>query len=365
VVKFLLSVISHISMFSHYKPLRLLLLVLVAAPVFGQNSSGLPQEEALRRLGAVLRWDPFFRSGVLLSRDHYAAFEAGSQGEAATVLLDGREILTLPAPYLEGGELHFPEVFVSSLRSAIDTVITEDQERLRIAAIIVDPGHGGRDSGAVGNHQIDGRQLTIREKDITLTTALELHRLLAAAYPDKRVLLTRNGDTYPTLEDRVSLAHSVPLRENEAVVFISVHANASFNKNARGFEVWYLDPEYRRDVLDKSRYDNMAVFSIENDLMQEEYTMESVIMARSILSRLNETVGGDSPSRGIKAEEWFVVRNARMPSVLVELGFVTNAEDALLMSGDGYLKKLSDALYKGIMDFVSLFERSGGFTQVQ
>jgi N-acetylmuramoyl-L-alanine amidase len=312
-----------------------------------------------------MRWDPFFGTGVLLSREHYAVFAAGSAGESAPVLLDGREVLNLPVPFLNGGLLNFPEAFVSSLKSAIDALSAEEHDRLRIAAIIVDPGHGGRDAGAIGNHVIGGRTLTIREKDVTLKTALELHRELSAAYPDKRVLLTRNGDTYPTLEDRVTLAHSVPLKENEAVIFISVHANASFNKSARGFEVWYLSPEYKRDVLDKSRYDNMAVFSIENDLMQEEYTMESVIMARGILARLAETIGGDSPSRGIKAEEWFVVRNARMPSVLVELGFVTNAEDAVLLSSDTYLKNLSDALYKGIVDFITMFERSGGFTQVQ
>ncbi|MDR1178354.1 MAG: N-acetylmuramoyl-L-alanine amidase [Spirochaetaceae bacterium] len=349
------------------KWLSILFLIAAAGTAFGQAGTPavLSQEETLRRLGATMRWDPFFCSGVLLSGEHYAVFGSGSPGESAPVLLDGRELLDLPVPYLNGGLLNFPEAFVSSLKSAIDDIIAGDQDRLRIAAIIVDPGHGGRDAGAIGNHVINGKSLTLREKDVTLKTALELHRDLSAAYPDKRVLLTRTGDTYPTLEERVALAHSVPLRENEAVIFISVHANASFNRNARGYEVWYLSPEYKRDVLDKSRYDNMAVFSIENDLMQEEYTMESVIMARNILARLTETVGPDSPSRGIKAEEWFVVRNARMPSVLVELGFVTNAEDAALLSSDAYLKNLSDALYKGIVDFIAMFERSGGFTQVQ
>ncbi|MDR1430122.1 MAG: N-acetylmuramoyl-L-alanine amidase [Spirochaetaceae bacterium] len=344
-----------------------IIFLIAGVKAFGQtgNTAVLSQEETLSRLGATMRWDPFFCSGVLFSGDHYAAFATGGPGESSPVLLDGRELLDLPSPYMNGGSLSFPEVFVSSLKSAIDAVSAEDQDRLRIAAIIVDPGHGGRDSGAVGNHVINGRALRIQEKDLTLKTAVDLHRELSAAYPDKRVLLTRDGDTYPTLEERVALAHSVPLKENEAVIFISVHANASFNKTARGFEVWYLSPEYKRDVLDKSRYDNMAVFSIENDLMQEEYTMESVIMARNILARLTEAVGLDSPSRGLKAEEWFVVRNARMPSVLVELGFVTNAGDAALLSSDAYLKKLSDALYKGIVDFIAMFERSGGFTQVQ
>jgi len=71
-----------------------------------------------------------------------------------------------------------------------------------------------------------------------------------------------------------------------------------------------------------------------------------------------------STARGIKQEEWFVVRNARMPWVLVELGFVTNPEDARLMTDDAYLRNLSEALYKGITDFVGTFERSGGFTAI-
>jgi N-acetylmuramoyl-L-alanine amidase len=180
------------------------------------------------------------------------------------------------------------------------------------------------------------------------------------------VLLTREGDTYPSLEDRVALANAVPLGENEAIVFISVHANASFNKNARGYEVWYLSPEYRRTVIDPSPRGNSAdIMTIYNAMLEEEFTTESIIMAQSILEGFKEELGSLLPSRGIKAEDWFVVRNARMPSVLVELGFVTNEEDARLMTGEAYLRKFSDALYKGITGFIALFERSGGFTALQ
>jgi N-acetylmuramoyl-L-alanine amidase len=203
------------------------------------------------------------------------------------------------------------------------------------------------------------------EKDLTLTVSRHLHARLSAAYPDKRVLLTRQGDTYPTLEDRVAIANSVPLKENEAIVFISIHANASFNKAARGYEVWYLSPDYRRTVIDRSKYaDSAEVIPILNAMLEEEFTTESIMIAQAILKQFEETLGKSVPSRGMKAEEWFVVRNARMPSVLVELGFVTNQEDALLMADEAYLRKLSEALYKGITDFVTIFERSGGFTTI-
>jgi N-acetylmuramoyl-L-alanine amidase len=164
----------------------------------------------------------------------------------------------------------------------------------------------------------------------------------------------------------VEVANSVPLKDNEAILFISIHANASFNKKARGYEVWYLSPEYRRTVIDEDRYsDSTEVLPILNAMMEEEFTTESIMIARSIMARLERAIGPYAPSRGIKAEEWFVVRNARMPSVLVELGFVTNPEDALLLADPSHLRKLSDALYSGTVDFVTAFERSGGFTAVR
>jgi N-acetylmuramoyl-L-alanine amidase len=238
--------------------------------------------------------------------------------------------------------------------------------RYRIAAIIIDPGHGGRDPGTSWDYTINGRPFRSVEKDIVLKVSLMLHASLSAAYPDKQVLLTREGDTNPSKQARVDVANSVPLADNEASIYISVHANSSFNRNARGFEVWYLSPSYRRELLDHSRYSvSSEVLPILNSMLEEELTTESTLLANNILNRLEENVGNQSPSRGLKAEEWFVVRNARMPSVLVELGFVSNQAEALLMSDEAYLKKLSDALYKGIKDFVTFFERSGGFTTLQ
>lgn len=312
------------------------------------------------------RWDPFFQDGTFALGDHSLSFAAGTAGEEGPALLDGRDLLYAPLPYLDGGNLCFPETFVRAAKNAFSRSFADDNSRYRIAAIIVDPGHGGKDSGAVGNFVINGRALKSVEKDITLTVSRELHRLLAQAYPGKRLMLTREGDTYPSLENRVDIANSVSLRENEAVIFISIHANASFNKQARGYEVWYLSPDYRRSVIDKSKFaDSAGVAPILNAMLEEEFTTESIMMAKAILDRFGEALGNRIPSRGIKAEEWFVVRNARMPSVLVELGFVTNEADALLMADENYLKQAAEAVYKGITDFVTSFERSGGFTAPQ
>jgi N-acetylmuramoyl-L-alanine amidase len=320
-------------------------------------------EETLISLGAELRWDPLFRAGILSAGGHSLAFQTGAAGVRNPALLDNRDVLTLPAPYLEEGVLRFPGEFVSAIRKILDEYLQQERSRFRIAAIIVDPGHGGKDNGASGTHTVKGKTFTLVEKDVNLRVSRDLHALLRAAYPDKQVLLTRTGDTYPSLEDRVVIANSVPLRENEAIIYISIHANASFSKSARGYEVWYLSPEYRRTLIDESKYaDSLEVVHILNDMMEEEFTTESITMAQLIMNQFKENLGSLMPSRGIKAEDWYVVKNARMPSVLVELGFVTNEADALLMTDETHLQKFSQALYKGITQFVTMFERSGGFT---
>ena len=335
-----------------------------------QSAATLGLDEAIKTLGGAgiveFRWDPFFRTGTFISGGHEAAFSIGRAGEAGTVLLDHRDIINLPLPFLEKGDLRFPEVFIGQVKNTFARYTEEDRSRFRIAAVIVDPGHGGNDPGTSWSYTIGGKTVKFDEKDITLKVSRQLHASLTAAFPDKRVLLTRTGDTNPSKDARVTLANTVPLAENEAAIYISVHVNSSFNRDARGYEVWYLSPSYRREVIDRSRYaDSREVLPILNTMLEEEITTESILLSNAILKRIGETIGKLIPSRGLKAYDWFVVRNARMPSVLVEMGFLSNETDALLMADDTYLKNLSEALYKGISDFITLFERSGGFTALR
>ena len=335
-----------------------------------QSVPTLNLDEALKALGGTetteFRWDPFFRTGAFISGGHEASFSSGRIGETGTVLLDHREVINIPLPFLDKGDLRFPDVFITQVKNTFSRYAEEDRSRFRIAAVIIDPGHGGKDPGTSWSYTIGGKTVKFDEKDITLKVSRQLYASLTAAYPDKRVLLTRTGDTNPSKEDRVALANTVPLAGNEAAIYISVHVNASFNRDARGYEIWYLSPSYRREVIDRSKYtDSREVLPILNSMLEEELTTESIMIAQAILKRLEESVGKQISSRGLKAEEWFVVRNARMPSVLVELGFVTNETDALLMNDDAYLMNLSEALYKGISDFIAFFERSGGFAALQ
>ncbi|MCL1928654.1 MAG: N-acetylmuramoyl-L-alanine amidase [Treponema sp.] len=346
-----------------------ILITLSSFQAFGQAGKSYSIDETLKELGAVISWDPFFASGVFNKGEKRFKFYSGLPGEQGFALFDGREVLTVPLPFFEGEALRFPAAFVTAAKASFSAAppvlptTPSDENHFRIAAIIIDPGHGGKDPGAIGTHTINGKTLKSVEKDIVLAVSKKLAVLLGAAYPGKKILLTRTGDTYPSLEERVNIANTVPLKDNEAIIYISIHANASLNKNARGYEVWYLPPETRRELLDQNKQAEYAeIAHIINDMLQFEFTSESTRMGRFILNRFQESFGKRIPSRGLKAENWYVVRNARMPAILVELGFVSNLEDARVMADETYLKLFSEALYKGIVDFVGEFEQSGGYT---
>ena len=328
-----------------------------------ETLSALRQVSRVAENNPEFRWDPFFRDGVFRMGRHSGAFSAASaEGERGFLIFDNRDIYTVPLPYHRNNELVFPESFVLTLRDAFARYIEHSTYRYRIAAIVIDPGHGGRDPGASSTHNINGRTVNVVEKEIALDVSLRLRDMLQRTYPDKRILLTRETDVFLTLEERVTMANSIPLMNNEAVIFVSIHANYSFNRNARGFEVFYLSPDVRRNLLDPTRFSySPEVVAILDSILQEEISTESIILGQSILRNLGQTLGNSVPNRGLKSADWFVVRNSNMPAVLVELGFVSNLQDAILMTSEDGLRKLTNAVYKGIVDFVTFFERPGGF----
>ncbi len=314
-------------------------------------------ESLLDRYNAVCEWDPVTEVGRIVIRGHEVVFKSG----AKFVLIDyTKKISVTPIVTLHGKIMVAP----STVKKIENYIEERESKRLRIAVIMIDPGHGGKDPGTIGVNRIHGKLHRLKEKDVVLKVGLMLRNMLRVRYPSKRIVMTRTTDVYPTLEERVQMANSVKLRENEAMVFISIHANASFNKSAHGFEIWYLPPEYRRVLIDKSDVKgNREIIPILNSMLEEEYTIESITLARYILEGLKREIGGETISRGLKAREWYVVRKAKMPSVLIEIGFVTNPHEMLLLEDDNYLKKVSLGIYNGICKFISRFESGKGLTE--
>ncbi|HUW39464.1 MAG TPA: N-acetylmuramoyl-L-alanine amidase [Rectinemataceae bacterium] len=314
--------------------------------------------ETARRLKAKLSYDPLTGYGVFDRPELRASFALG----VPWIVLDQDRSLRVEAPRPGKDGPVFPASTVVMLQKAFGAAEAAKPPHYTVAAIVIDPGHGGKDPGTTGEHIIHGKRLVVVEKNITLDVGLKVYAALKKRFPDRRILITRTGDTYPTLEQRVSMANSVELTDNEAVIYVSIHANASFNKTARGFEVWYLDPNYRRTLISSPSTKGSAheIAPILNAMLEEEFTTESIILAKNISSGLQSQIGNDSPNRGIRPEEWFVVRNARMPAVLVETGFVTNPDEAVLLSREDYLRRVADGIYNGIVDFVAYFESMKG-----
>ena len=275
------------------------------------------------------------------------------------VLLDSVRISLTDAPELKNNKIYVSQKFMNDA----EILFQENNSTMfKVGAILIDAGHGGKDPGALKTYKINGKDVTIQEKDINLKVAKLLGERLKTAYPDKQIILTRDKDIFLTLQERTEIANNVKVKPDEAVLFISVHVNSSLNKTSSGYEVWYLSPGYRRTVLDKSSTDDSSLFPILNSMLEEEYTTESIMIAKFIMDGLESQIGNESKARGIKAEEWFVVKNSNMPSVLIELGFVSNEKEALLLNNDTYLKKAALGIYNGIAAFITHFERSKGFT---
>ncbi|MBP5601157.1 MAG: N-acetylmuramoyl-L-alanine amidase [Treponema sp.] len=336
------------------KNIILIMLFSLVSSLFAANDISLMDKA--KEKGITLYWDSLAETGMLEKNGHQITFRKDEQ----IVVLDSVRISLTDAPELKNNKIYVSQKFMNDA----DILFQENNSTMfKVGAILIDAGHGGKDPGALKTYKINGKDVTIQEKDINLKVAKLLGERLKTAYPDKQIILTRDKDVFLTLQERTEIANNVKVKENEAVLFISVHVNSSLNKTSSGYEVWYLSPGYRRTVLDKSTVtDDTSLFPILNSMLEEEYTTESIMIAKFIMDGLQSQIGEQSKARGIKAEEWFVVKNSNMPSVLIELGFVSNEKEALLLNNDTYLKKAALGIYNGIAAFITHFERSKGFT---
>lgn len=336
------------------KLFSLILIIFSTASLFAVNDLSLMEKS--KEKGITCYWDSLAETGILEKNGHQITFRKNEQ----IVILDNVRMALTEAPEIRNNKIYVSKKFMDDA----ELLFKENNSTMfKVGAIIVDAGHGGKDPGALKTYKIGGKDVTVREKDINLKVAKLLSERLRSAYPDKKIIMTRDKDVFLSLQERTEIANNVKVKENEAVLFISIHVNSSLNKTSSGYEVWYLSPGYRRTVLDKSAAgDDKALFEILNSLAEEEYTTESIMIAKFIMDGLQSQIGTESKARGIKAEEWFVVKNSNMPSVLIELGFVSNEYEAKLLNNETYLKKATLGIYNGIAAFITHFERSKGFT---
>ncbi len=221
---------------------------------------------------------------------------------------------------------------------------------LKISRIVIDPGHGGHDTGTIGPHGL-------MEKDLCLDVALRLGREIEEKLPGAEVVYTRKDDTFVPLEERTAIAN-----EAKADLFISVHANSSHDAAARGIETYYLNFATSEESMAVAARENALAQSSMHDLQdiikkiaRNEKVEESKELASDIQDSLThrlQLVSQDERNRGVKKAPFVVLIGANMPSVLSEISFISNPSDEKLLRKTDQRQRVADGLYRGIASYL-------------
>ncbi|WP_265820618.1 N-acetylmuramoyl-L-alanine amidase [Geovibrio ferrireducens] len=221
---------------------------------------------------------------------------------------------------------------------------------LKVRRIVIDAGHGGKDPGA--------SYYGLKEKDIVLDIALELERLFKQN-TDLEVHLTRRTDVFIPLEERTAIANRL-----KADIFVSVHVNASRNKNSSGLETFVLNVTKDQSALEVAAAENMAteksmsdLQGILKDIMLNSKLEESLLLAAKAQESLTQSVYGTANhknNRGVKQAPFYVLVGAKMPSILVEAGFISNREEAEMLKSSAHRKKIAYGIFQGLQNYIEL-----------
>lgn len=219
---------------------------------------------------------------------------------------------------------------------------------LKVSRIVIDPGHGGKDPGAIGPGGV-------REKDLVLQIGkLLAQRLRLEGF---EVFLTRTTDTFLTLEQRTTFAN-----EKRADLFVSVHINSNKDRTVRGIETYFLNLTTDATAIEVAARENATTQKslsdlqlIINDLMLNSKINESSKFASSVHAGVMTSalgVGYAGRDLGVRQAPFYVLLGAQMPSILLELGFITNSRDIGLLKRRSYQEALVDGIAKGINSYI-------------
>lgn len=221
---------------------------------------------------------------------------------------------------------------------------------LKIGKIVIDPGHGGHDTGTIGPNGLE-------EKDLVLEVGKRLGKMLETRL-GAEVVYTRKDDTFIPLETRTAIAN-----QERADLFISIHANSSEDPTARGVETYYLNFTSSPEALEVAARENAvsekSIYEL-RDLVKKialkEKIDESREFAGDVQQSLHSGLAAKSPAirdRGVKKAPFIVLIGANMPSILAEISFVSNPTDEHRLETAEYRQRIADSLYRGIAKYVS------------
>jgi len=316
--------------------------------------------------GLDWKWDSFMRTAVI-TKNGRISLRAGSD----RILINEKEkklsnpvVFTNSTVYVPASFVRNDLVFIVEARPAKEAVRAPAKRpagKYTIKAIVLDAGHGGRDAGAVG------RRLRLRERDLTLAITRRLKDILEDN--GIKVTMTRNNNTFVSLQDRARVANS-----SGADLFVSVHVNASRSRSLNGFECYYLSEATDDNARALEAFENATLKMDEGTVLQHSSTLdktlwdmkltearrESAELSNSICRAVENSL--TTRNRGTKTARFYVLKYTRIPSVLVEAGYISNKFEELKFRDEGYADRIADVIAKGILSYRDEYERTEGFT---
>jgi N-acetylmuramoyl-L-alanine amidase len=221
---------------------------------------------------------------------------------------------------------------------------------LKVARIVIDPGHGGFDTGTIGPSGLE-------EKNVVLDIGLRLRKLIETQ-TNSEVFMTRSTDKFVPLEERTAIAN-----EDGADLFISIHANASSDHHVRGIETYFLnftsDPEALRLAARENATSQESVHQLQNLIQKialNNKIEESQELARDIQTVLYKRMSGVSRgihNRGVRKAPFVVLIGANMPSILAEISFLSNPHSEHLLRSTAYREQIAKSLFHGIENYIT------------
>jgi len=219
-----------------------------------------------------------------------------------------------------------------------------------IKTIVIDPGHGGKDPGAIGRGKMP-------EKHIALQVALKLRDLIVKRL-GRQVLMTRDRDVFVELEDRTKFAN-----RHDADLFVSIHVNSHPQRSTRGLEIYHFGKASDRRALEVAARENGTPIEstgigwqyLVADLLTDKKIQDSLELAWTARQAMVAHLHGyyDVVDLGVKTAPFYVLRFTTMPSILAEIGFISNPTEERLMQRDAFLTQMAEAVFDGIKSFIN------------
>jgi N-acetylmuramoyl-L-alanine amidase len=270
-------------------------------------------------------------------------------GEVETISEDLRSIDERVEGEPAGEAAEIDEIYLTpdpTAPTAAEDILSRNTGPTTLRMVALDPGHGGAEVGAEGKSGLV-------EKDLVLSIARRLRELLQERL-GLQVILTRDGDRELALDERTALANN-----NKADLFISIHADASPSRDAKGSSVYFLSYSSsggEGSVTSARGRGDAGLDFILWDMAQASHLSQSSRLAEIFQEELLTATGTEKGNRGIKQNTFRVLKGATMPAVLVEVGFISNSQEEELLKTHDYQERLAEALYRGVVRFKDVYE---------